>query len=104
MASSLRIPLSNLVSVAIQSSIEWRALLKEIELEVLDSSGVGSHWRIFSLDHYIFSTPCVHLLSRISFDSWFLRESCFNNLDHHRGFDIVATYLCHDEGIGQEGL
>jgi len=106
MASSLGITLANLASIAMESSIEWRPLLKEINLEFLDSSGVGSYWRFFLLGLHIFSILCDYLLcdyllSRISIDSWFLGESYSENLDHHRGFGIAVICLCHDEGIGQ---
>ena len=103
MASNFRITLSNLASVVMESFIEWRPLLEEIDLEFLDSSGVGSHWMVFPLGLHIFSTPHVHLLSRISLTQY-LEESYFDNLDHHKGFGIAATCLCHAEGIGQEGL
>jgi len=69
MASSLRITLANLALIAMKFSIEWRPLLEEIELEFLDSSGAGSHWRFFLLGLHIFFTLHVHLLSRISFNS-----------------------------------
>ena len=102
--SSLWDILSNLASYAMDVSIEWRPLFEEIQFALLDFSGVGSIGGFFLLGLHIFFTLHVHLLSRISLGSWFLGESCFDNLDHHREFDIVATSLRHNEGIGQEGL
>jgi len=42
---------------------------------------------------HIFFTPHVHPFSKIPFDTWFLVESYFDNLNHHREFDITATSL-----------
>ena len=93
MASILRITLSSLASIVMKSSIEWRPLLEEIKLGILDSSLEGSNWRIFLLGLHIFFTLHVHLFSRISRNSWFLRESYFDNVDHHKEFGIAA--ICY---------
>ena len=53
-ASSLRAILSNLASFVMDVSIEWRSLFEEIGFAVLDSSGVGSSWRVFPLGLHIF--------------------------------------------------
>ena len=47
-ASSFRITLANFSLFAMESSIEWRTLLEEIELEFLDSSLEGSYCKVLS--------------------------------------------------------
>ena len=64
-ASSLRIMLANLASVAMDVSIEWRPLFDEVGLLFLDLSGFGFHWMVFSAkSSYIFHHSCSSLFQK----------------------------------------
>ena len=49
----------------------------------------------FTLDFYLFA--------RILLSIWSLRGFCFDSLNSHKEFGIIATSLCHDEDIEQGG-
>ena len=55
----------------------------------------------FAKSLYIFHLSCS-IFSKIPLNTWFLRESYFDNLNHHREFDITATSLGHVGVLGKE--
>jgi len=56
-SSSLRVIPSNLTSYVMDISIKWRPLFEEIGFTFLDSSRLGSQWRIFSARSLYISHP-----------------------------------------------
>ena len=62
-----------------------------MEFEFLEFSLVSSHWMVFSARFLYKSHPSFSSFCKNPLGTWFLRESWFGNLNHHR--EALSPFL-----------